>query len=210
MSQSLRTLGAASLLSLLAVFGLAGTAGAETPSCGAACISVASYPFAMTPFPSVLVVANGGLAQIGEPVALAAPSTSNSAEDFTAEDVGTVEELIDAGLVSPSFSPYDSDLGFEFEYAPDGRPTALCVGIASASSPADSMVTLQYCGVSARTVWIRVPEINASTVELLNGSSTSAVSPDALTTLLPGFPLLTVPLKGTLPTQLWVLPAPPP
>lgn len=207
MGRWVRASGAVALLSLLGVFGLTGTAGAVTTSCGGGCVEIASAAYAGTRLPSLFVVANGGLPEVGEPIALAPPNVSNPAEDFTESYQGTVSDFIQAGLINPAMAAYDSDSAVEFEYAPNGIGSELCIGIAPPWSPADSMVTLQDCGVSARTVWI-VVQTTIPTFELLNGASATAAAPGALTALFPGLPLLTLPLNpalsaGTQSIQKW-------
>jgi hypothetical protein len=76
---------------------------------------------------------------------------------------------------------------FEFEYAPFGVNSGLCLGVA-ATAFQDEGVTLQPCGVSAKTVWIvdsldpsRVPGNLPGFVPLINGSNTNFSHPFVLT-----------------------------
>ena len=80
----------------------------------------------------------------------------------------------------------------EFEYAPFGVDSGLCVGVA-ATATAKEGVTLQPCGVSAKTVWIEDDNDSPATaingyVPLINGSDTNFSHPFVLTYPGNGFP----------------------
>src|SRR6202043_3337913 len=74
---------------------------------------------------------------------------------------------------------------FEIEYAPFGVDSGLCMGVAAAAFNHEG-VTLQPCGVSAKTVWIAdifdSPDtlFNGS-VPAINGSGTNFSRPFLLT-----------------------------
>jgi YVTN family beta-propeller protein len=73
------------------------------------------------------------------------------------------------------------------------------MGIASHDGPGDgTRVTLQPCGVSARTVWVTNPNFPAnSKFELINGAtSANFAHPPVLTELQPGLPLFTFAATG--------------
>ena len=81
---------------------------------------------------------------------------------------------------------------FETEYAPYGVDSGLCVGVASTAVQNEG-VSLQPCGVSARTVWILDLNDSPSTfnhdyVPLINGSDTNFSHPFVLTYPKNGFP----------------------
>jgi hypothetical protein len=81
---------------------------------------------------------------------------------------------------------------FELEYAPFGVDSGLCMGLA-ATAVANEGVTLQPCGVSAKTVWITDTNDSPATlangyIPLINGSDTNFSHPFVLTYPAFGFP----------------------
>ena len=113
-------------------------------------------------------------AKVGQPMILFRTSNTDPAEDFVPSIQGTTADFYAAGLVSsavalhygciaganfpncgapPGAIPDTDDPALEIEYAPFGVDTGLCVGVA-ATATAKEGVTLQPCGVSAKTVWI--------------------------------------------------------
>lgn len=173
------------------------TASAATPICGSSCINLFTMLYG-TSF--VLGVQNQGQ-NVGQPIILAPASNSNQGEDFTVSDQGTLRDFILAGLVSPDLSGFASFEAFEFEYAPFGADTGLCVGV-GATPTNNTPVSLQPCGVSAKTLWIANSgqQIGSGTfTSLINGATdTSFSNPFSLTDLKPGGDrqLFTWPLQG--------------
>ena len=133
-----------------------GPANAATPSCGHRCINIFSKKFSdfLTTKPGfVLDVFRQG-AKVGQPIIMFQSSNADPAEDFTVSLQGTVNDFVAAGLASPALAlHYGTDLAWEFEYSPNGVDSGLCVGISSAPIN-NAPVSLQPCGVSAKTVWI--------------------------------------------------------
>jgi serine/threonine protein kinase len=81
---------------------------------------------------------------------------------------------------------------FEIEYAPNNVVSGLCMGVASIAVQGEG-VTLQPCGVSAKTVWIADIFGSPTTpstgyVPLINGSDTDFSQPFVLTYPQNGFP----------------------
>jgi len=166
----------------LAAFGLLGgmsvAAGssvtwAATPSCGSHCIDIFSKQFGTFHHPgSVLDTFRGG-AKVGQPQILFQASNSDAAEDYSIGDpgqpVGHVSDFYASGFLSaatelhygggktlqnPAGNPaYPDDYAFEIEYSPNGADSGLCVGVARTAFQSEK-VSLQPCGVSAKTVWI--------------------------------------------------------
>jgi hypothetical protein len=65
-----------------------------------------------------------------------------------------VSQFNQANLVSDAVTlHYGSDYAYQYEYAPYGVDSGLCIGTATAAV-AGSKVSLQPCGASASTVWI--------------------------------------------------------
>ena len=86
---------------------------------------------------------------------------------------------------------YSNDNAFEIEYAPFGVESGLCMGLASTAFQGEG-VTLQPCGVSARTVWIQDTYPGdfpaAPYYAAINGSDTNFSSPFVLTYPSDGYP----------------------
>jgi hypothetical protein len=93
-----------------------------------------------------------------------------------------------------STNPTSNYLAFEQEYAPYGVDSGLCVGVASTAFQ-DEGVTLQPCGVSAKTVWI-LDTLDQQFTDawlhgyfpLINGSNTNFSQPFVMTYPNDGYP----------------------
>ena len=139
---------------LLALAGGAGLAvaspaGATTQACGDNCMTLSNLDFGS----GYVTAVAGGLPVIGAPVRLAATADS-AAEDWQETDAGNVADLAAQGRVSPEIAAqYAGTDGFEWQFAPDGVPSGLCLGLATAAHEG-GRVTLRRCGVSARTIWV--------------------------------------------------------
>jgi len=151
----------------------AGTASAETPSCGQFCIDLFNFgPASTYQNPSYLLDAYKQGQATGTPLILFATNNTDPAPDFTAQSPEPVSDWLQAGLVSPLVALHFGclattdfnqcsgtgavgvdDYAFEIEYSPFGAPTGECVGLA-ATAVAGEKVTLQPCGVSGKTLWI--------------------------------------------------------
>ncbi len=218
MSFRSKVLAGAATLALVGGFATTGALSAEaaTPSCGpggfnpvtltfTGCIDVFSRQFGTHRTPNFVMDVFRQGAKVGQPIILFRTSNSDPAEDFTVSDQGQVSDFFAAGLVSSAVnlhygngSALASDMeAFEFEYAPFGVDSGLCVGVGATAVPGEG-VTLQACGVSAKTVWIDDTSDSPATVArgydpLINGS-------ENLTGFSNGFG----PIIGTVPDyQLW-------
>ena len=133
-----------------------GPANAATPSCGHRCINLFSKKFSdvLTTKPGFVVDVFRQGAKVGQPIIMFQSSNADPAEDFTVSLQGRVSDFVTAGLVSPALAiHYANDFAWEFQYSPNGVDSGLCVGTSSAPIT-NAPVTLQPCGVSAKTVWI--------------------------------------------------------
>src|SRR5580693_3191221 len=180
----------------------AGTASAATPSCGIACVNLFSYDFGTHASPNYTVDVLRQGEKVGQPIILFRTANYDPALDWTVSFQGTVADFFAAGLVSSALAlhygcisgpggdfpncPFNiagfnfpvtggsSDLlAFENQYAPFGVDSGLCLGVA-ATAFNDEGVTLQPCGVSAKSVWIvdtfdSPTTINNGYVPLING-----------------------------------------
>jgi hypothetical protein len=188
----------------------AGAANAASPSCGHNCIDIFSKDFGTFQHPAFVVDVYKQAQAIGQPVILFRTSNADPAEDFVASNEGTVADFFAAGLVSSAVAlhygcipgvnfPVCGTLtsanlyAYEIEYAPFGAATGLCVGV-GATAVQGSKVSLQPCGVSAKTIWIvDLFDSIAQTffdhqVPLINGSDTNFSHPFVLTYPAGAFP----------------------
>jgi hypothetical protein len=148
----------------------AGTASAETPSCGPNCVDLFNFGTGSTyQNPSYLLDSYKQGQATGTPAILFATNNTDPAQDFTFQSPESVSDWVQAGLASPlvglhfgcyQLENYDQctagdvdDWAAEIEYSPFGAPTGECVGVA-ATAVAGEKVTLQPCGVSGKTLWI--------------------------------------------------------
>jgi len=192
----------------------AGSASAATPSCGFACVNVFSYQFGTHESPNYVVDVLRQGEKVGQPAILFRAANYDPAEDWTVAFQGTVADFFAAGLVSSTTAlhygciagvnfpdcPFSvtsatpgqpgtssNYLAFENEYAPFGVESGLCLGVATTAFN-DEGVTLQPCGVSAKTVWILDTLDQQFTrawqhgyIPLINGSNTNFSHPFVLT-----------------------------
>jgi hypothetical protein len=224
MSIKSKVLAAAATLTLVGGVGTAGVlsagaASAATPSCGIACVNLFSYQFGTHATPNYVVDVLRQGEKVGQPIILFRDANYDPAEDWTVAFQGTVADFFAAGLVSSAVAlhygciagvtfpdcPFsvlttgtpgvDSNfLAFENEYAPFGVESGLCLGVASTAVQGEG-VTLQPCGVSAKTVWILDTLDQQFTtawahgyIPLINGSDTNFSHPFVLTYPAAGFP----------------------
>lgn len=186
---------------------------AATPSCGASCIDVFSKNFGTFHHPAFVMDVLRQGANTGQPLILFRQANSDPAEDFTIANEGTVADFYAAGLVTsalalhygglackvnitpcPAGQKFPNDYAFEIEYAPFGVLSGMCVGTPTVAG-AGTKVSLQPCGVSARTTWIADTVDSCPTnplyfaeVPAINGSSTNFSHPPVLTYPAAGFP----------------------
>jgi hypothetical protein len=189
---------AATALAVIAGVGAAGTltANAATPRCGATCSNFYSRAFG-TAF--VFGVANKA-GQAGQPVILARANRASKDEDFVVDALGTVRDFYRAGLLSGRLNAlYGGLFVYEIDYTPEGLFSGLCLGTPGPPG-ADTPVTLEPCGVTAKTVWIFAPEkTSTGTYDALISAATrhNFRHPYSLTTLARGVPLVTAPLAAS-------------
>jgi hypothetical protein len=178
MSVKSKLLATAAALTLVGGVGVAGalaagTASAETPSCGPTCIDLFNWGVDSTFFnPSYLLDSYKQGQATGTPAILFATNNTDPAQDFQAQSPESVYDYLQAGLVSDAVALHYgcvpgqdffncsgnggvgvNDFAFEIEYSPFGAPTGDCIGVA-ATATAGEHVTLQPCGVSGKTLWI--------------------------------------------------------
>jgi hypothetical protein len=215
MSIKSRIVMSAAALTLVAGVGATGTltANAATAACGVTCLTWHSLAFGNTHPPAIVLGVLNQVGQAGQPIILTGASGANQGEDFQVSTEGQVSDFVAAGLMAPGLDTLYSSLNvIELQYTPGGMPSGLCVGVATTPG-LGTPVTLQPCGLSAKTTWILDPAPGtaaaAQVSALISGATNSSFQhPYSLTTLLPGVPLFTAPLELSLPTavldhQLW-------
>jgi hypothetical protein len=107
------------------------SASAATPACGATCLSVFSSELGTYANPNFVEHVFGGSATVGQPTGLNPASSSDSSEDFINPHPGTVSDYYAQGMVSAEVNRhYGSLTASQLEFAPLGRPSGLCVGVA--------------------------------------------------------------------------------
>ena len=210
-----KLLASAATLTLLGGVGAAGalsagTASAATPSCGGSCIDIFSHQFGTHHSPNYVVDVLRQGEKVGQPIILFRTANYDPAEDWTVSFQGTTADFQAAGLVGAAVALHYgciatvnfpdcygldisvNDPAFEIEYAPYGVDSGLCMGTAS-TAVEEGAVSLQPCGVSAKTVWIADIFDSPSTlfngyIPLINGSDTNFSQPFVLTYPSAGYP----------------------
>ena len=150
--------GAASLALVGGVAVVGGlSASAATPSCGHRCVNLFSKKFSdfLTTKPPFVVDVYRQGANVGQPIIMFQASNADPAEDFTRLPPGSRQRLRHRRARVPTWWPlhYAEDLAVEYQYSPNGVNSGLCIGVAETAINNEG-VTLQPCGVSAKTVWI--------------------------------------------------------
>ena len=165
-------------------------ASAASPGCGPTCILLSNQKFGTADLPMV-----SGAATAAQPVVLSAASDS-TAQDWTESFQGTVSDLYAVGLMNPTLDQhYGTDQTFQFEYTPGGIDSGLCLGVGSGPRQ-NTPVTLQPCGLSARTFWIwDTADAKFPYTPLISGNDAKYPAPYVLTANTAGDNLTTQTLK---------------
>ncbi len=221
MSIKSKVFAASAALTVVGTVGASGlltqAASATTPSCGDNCATVFSRTFGTHVHPAFVFDVWRQANKVGQPVILYRQSLDDPAEDFVIANQGTVSDFYEAGMVSsalvlhygggcttlttcgtgPFSGAFPDDFAFEIEYAPYGVQSGLCAGVASVAGN-KTPISLQPCGVSARTVWVsdtsnavdceRGFGISKGYAPLINGSDTNFSHPYVMTYPLNGYP----------------------
>ena len=152
-------------------------AGAASAACGHSCSSLYNQKFGTADVSAV----SKGTAAPNQAVDLAAAAPSTT-EDWEVSFQGTVNDFFNAGLINATLDAhYGTDEAFEFQYAPGGISSGLCLGIASGPAQG-TKVTLQPCGVTVRTVWINdAADASGGYAPYVSGNGTQYPAPFVLT-----------------------------
>lgn len=151
------------------------TAGNASTSDCATCINLAAQEF-----PGDVAAVSGGTAQVGQKVILSATGPF-SAEDFTLENPGTVQEFFNDGIIGPAVGlTWPNNPVYEYQYTPGGTETSLCLGTSKTATDGVA-VDLQPCGVNAQTTWIPLTIDDIGGFEpVINGTDTNVDTPFVL------------------------------
>ncbi|MGB8907232.1 MAG: hypothetical protein WCC84_00645 [Candidatus Cybelea sp.] len=171
----------AAMLALAGSLTATGTisATAATPACGTHCISIFSKELGNYKQPGVVEAVFDGPAAVGQVVILKQGSSLDTWEDLVPTGGHVVSDFYKSGMVSAEVNArYGSLKAAQIEYAPEGKPTGLCVGLSKTAYENEGL-TLQPCSVPVLTVWIidtadspttagagYFPIVNASTTDL--------------------------------------------
>jgi len=203
MSIKSKVFAAAAALTLVGGVGAVGTmaANAATPSAGPNAVDIFNHDFGTHAHPNFVLDTYRQGEKVGQPQILFRVANSDPAEDYTYSYQGLTSDFFAAGLVSAAVDlhygggatlgtgTFPDDAAFEIQYSPYGVDSGLCAGVA-ATAVAGEGVTLQPCGVSAKTVWIvdSADTVTHGYVPLINGSDTNFSQPFVLTYPSSGYP----------------------
>ncbi len=172
---------AASLTIAGGVITVSTPASAATPECGDDCISIFSRELGTHTEPNLVEAVLDGVARVGQPVILAPASSTDPAQDFLLR-AKSVSDFYAAGMVSAEVNErFGSLLAAQIRYAPFGKPSGLCVGLAVTAFQNEGL-TLQPCTTPHKTVWIIDTEGYPSDFfTIINASTTDFSRPFAMT-----------------------------
>ena len=160
-------------------------ANAATPQCGPHCIQIFSAKFGTPENPRFVESVFRGIARAGVPTGLRRISRNNPAGDMIVSRAGTVSEFYAAGMVSVAVNThYGSLQAVQIEYAPRGKATGLCAGLATTAYQNEPL-TLQPCSTPGTTVFIidtaDSPATAPTYFPIINASTTDFTRPFAMT-----------------------------
>jgi hypothetical protein len=160
-------------------------AGAATPQCGPHCIQIFSAEFGTPEHPRFVESVFRGIAKAGVPTGLRRVSGNNPAGDVIVSRAGMVSDFYAAGMVSAAVNDHYGNLqGVQIEYAPRGRATNLCAGLATTAYQNEPL-TLQPCSTPGTTVFVidtaDSPATAPTYFPIVNASTTDFAHPFAMT-----------------------------
>lgn len=132
----------------------------DTPACGAQCISLFSQQLGSNTDLNAYVPGDTGVGgKVGQKVNLHLAGNFRPNGDWQFSFQGQVFQFCGL-LANDFFAPtsyvclhYPFNSVMELDWAPFGNESGLCAGVAKAGL-ANQNVTLQHCGMTAKTVWI--------------------------------------------------------
>ena len=184
MSIRSKLLAAAAVLTLAGGLSAAGTAAASaaTPQCASNCLTPRSAAY-----PGFVETVLLGIPLRGVPTIVSPAAGWNPGEDFTVPTRGPVSSFSANGMVSAAVASHYGGSGYlavQIEYAPYGKPSGLCSGIATTAYQ-DEALSLQPCSTPDTTVWIL--DFKDSQIQddfsIINASTTDFAHPFVMTIL---------------------------
>jgi len=186
MSIKSKAFAAAAVLTLAGGLSAAGTvaASAATPQCANKCLTPRSAAY-----PGFVETVLLGIPLRGMPTIVSPAAGWNPGEDFTVPAGGPMPAsyFVPSGMVSAAvasqYEPPDY-YALQLEYAPYGKPTGLCSGIATTAYQ-DEALSLQPCSTPDTTVWIldfADSQIHGD-FSIINASTTDFTHPYVMTIL---------------------------
>ena len=128
-----------------------------TPACGANCFDLSSLELGRHMIQNAFIYHDTGVGgKVGQDVNLKTASNSHPNEDFTGAGAGTLADFCGSLISTTSYVCINFPSTFpvfESNWSPFGNQSGLCAGVAKANVNNEA-VTLQNCGVDARTLWV--------------------------------------------------------
>jgi hypothetical protein len=186
MSIKSKVLAATAVLTLAGGLSTAGTvaASAATPQCGSNCLTPRSVAY-----PGFVETVLFGIPLRGVPTIVTPAAGWNPGEDFiiAAGRPENASYFAANGMVSAAVASQYGGTGYaavQIEYAPYGKPSGLCSGVA-ATAYQDEALSLQPCSTPDTTVWILDFKDSqlSNDYSIINGSTTDFTHPFVMTIL---------------------------
>ncbi|HUD40146.1 MAG TPA: hypothetical protein VMR14_24860 [Streptosporangiaceae bacterium] len=128
-----------------------------TPACGANCFDLSSLVLGHHLIQNAYIRGDNGVGgRVGQFINLKTATNTSPNEDFSGAAVGDLGDYCGSLIPGTSYVCENYPAGypvFESNWAPYGNASGLCAGVATANVNHEP-VTLQECGVTARTLWV--------------------------------------------------------
>lgn len=128
-----------------------------TPACGFNCFNLSSLELGRHTIQNVYIKGDTGTGgKAGQRLDLRHASNSRPNEDFTGAKIGTLSDYCGSLISATSYVCVNYPGGYpvyESNWSPFGNESGLCAGLKQRNVTGEN-VTLQPCGVSARTMWV--------------------------------------------------------
>ncbi len=128
-----------------------------TPACSSTCFELSSLVLGTDQIQNAYNGHDNGTGgKVGQDVNLKTASNSHPNEDFAGAEVGDLADYCGNLILSTSYVCVNYPATypvFESNWAPFGNESGLCAGV-SVANVNNEAVTLQDCGVSAKTLWV--------------------------------------------------------
>jgi len=163
----------------------AAPASAATPQCGPHCIQIFNAKYGTPANPGFVESVFGGIAKAGVPTGVHRVSSHNPAGDIIVSRVGLVSDFYATGMVSAAVNRHYGNLqGVQVEYAPRGKATGLCSGVATTAYQNEGL-SLVPCSTPGTTVFIidtaDSPATAPTYYPIVSASTTDFVHPYTMT-----------------------------